>query len=89
MFTIFHCFLIRRKISGKYGKTLKLSTFPKYAYYWSSLVYSIIGIFAKYINMSYVFTIWVWHGEMGDFHPQTTPFLGWPMPPAVKDANFL
>ena len=42
MFTIFHCFLIRRKIPGKYGKTLKLSTFPKYAYY--------LGLFGIYYH---------------------------------------
>ena len=32
-----------------------------------------------------------WRGKMGDFQPQTTPFLGWPMPPtaAVKGTNFL
>ena len=42
MFTMCHCFLIRRKISGKYGKTLKLSTFLKYAYY--------LGLFGIYYH---------------------------------------
>ena len=42
MLTITHCFLIRRKILGKYGKTLKLSTFLKYAYY--------LGLFGIYYH---------------------------------------
>ena len=42
MFTMCHCFLIRRKISGKYGKTLTLSTFLKCAYY--------LGLFGIYYH---------------------------------------